>query len=110
MIVSQETCKTGEIINKKRVENKLPELDVHVVELIKDEDVEEGDEDKVSSSNIRRHLLGTLIKPPYSSYNPNKPYVIGLTGGLASGKSTIRTDLEKMGVATIDCDKLGKIL
>ncbi len=30
-----------------------------------------------------------------------------MTGGLASGKSNIRSDLEKMGVATVDCDKLG---
>lgn len=34
--------------------------------------------------------------------------MIGLTGGLASGKSTIRKDLENLGAATIDCDKLGK--
>lgn len=66
-----------------------------------------GDEDKVSSSNERRRLLGTLLKAPYIPYNPNKPYVIGLTGGLASGKSNIRNDLEKLGVPTIDCDKLG---
>lgn len=34
--------------------------------------------------------------------------MIGLTGGLASGKSTIRKDLENLGAATIDCDKLGE--
>ncbi len=33
--------------------------------------------------------------------------MVGLTGGLASGKSNIRSDLENMGVAAIDCDKLG---
>ena len=40
-------------------------------------------------------------------YDSEKPCVIGLTGGLASGKSTIRKDLEELGAATIDCDKLG---
>lgn len=30
-----------------------------------------------------------------------------MTGGLASGKSNIRADLEKLGAGTIDCDKLG---
>lgn len=30
-----------------------------------------------------------------------------MTGGLASGKSNIRADLEKFGAGTIDCDKLG---
>ncbi len=36
--------------------------------------------------------------------------MIGLTGGLASGKSNIRKDLEGLGAATIDCDKLGTLL
>ena len=66
LIVSQETFKTGEVINKKRLENNLAALTIHVVELIKEADlVDKGDEDKVSSSNERRHILGTLIKPPY---------------------------------------------
>ena len=30
-----------------------------------------------------------------------------MTGGLASGKSSIRKDLENLGAATIDCDKMG---
>ena len=81
LIVSQETFKTGKMVNEKRLENKLPELEIHVVELVKDNDIADGDEDKVSSSNFRRHLLGTLLKKPYVSYDPSKPYVIGLTGG-----------------------------
>lgn len=109
LIVSQETFKTGKMVNEKRLENKLPELEIHVVELVKDNDIADGDEDKVSSSNFRRHLLGTLLKKPYVSYDPSKPYVIGLTGGLASGKSNIRNDLEKLGAGTIDCDKLGHL-
>ena len=40
-------------------------------------------------------------------YDKAKPYLIGLTGGLASGKSTVRKELEKLSLATIDCDKLG---
>lgn len=107
LVVSQETFKTGEMVNLKRSENNLPPLEIHVVDLIKDEDLVAGDEEKVSSSNERRRLLGSLLKKPYIEYNSSKPYVIGLTGGLASGKSTIRKDLEEMGAATIDCDKLG---
>jgi len=109
LIVSKETFKTGKMVNEKRLQNKLPELEIHVVELVKDNDIADGDEDKVSSSNFRRHLLGTLLKKPYVSYDPSKPYVIGLTGGLASGKSNIRNDLEKLGAGTIDCDKLGHL-
>ena len=88
----------------------MPILDIHVISLVKDELAileKDGDEDKVSSSNQRRHLLGTLLKAPQIPYDSTKPYVIGLTGGLASGKSSIRKDLENLGVATIDCDKLG---
>ena len=37
----------------------------------------------------------------------SKPYVIGLTGGSASGKSSIARYLEDIGAGIIDCDKLG---
>ena len=34
-------------------------------------------------------------------------YVIGLTGGIASGKSSVCNRIEKLGAAVINCDKLG---
>lgn len=34
--------------------------------------------------------------------------MIGLTGGTASGKTSIGKRLEKLGAAIIDCDALGK--
>jgi phosphopantetheine adenylyltransferase/dephospho-CoA kinase len=109
LIVSQETYKNGLIINEKRKENMLTELDIHVIGIVKEDEsvLNSGDEDKVSSSNERRRLLGKLLKEPYKPYELGKPYVIGLTGGLASGKSAIRNDLQQLGAATIDCDKLG---
>ncbi len=70
MIVSQETAKGGESVNQERIKNNLLPLEIHVVGLIKDNidlsnnQIDE-DEDKVSSSNERKHLLGTLLKPPY---------------------------------------------
>ena len=36
-----------------------------------------------------------------------KPYVIGLTGGIASGKSSVAKRLEGLGAHIVDCDKLG---
>ena len=39
---------------------------------------------------------------------PSSPYVIGLTGGIASGKSSICKRLKNLGAETIDCDKLGE--
>ncbi|XP_073464402.1 bifunctional coenzyme A synthase isoform X3 [Aquarana catesbeiana] len=38
---------------------------------------------------------------------PSWPYIIGLTGGSGSGKSSIAKRLEVLGAALIDCDKLG---
>jgi len=67
LVVSRETLRTGELVNAKRADYKLAPLEIHVVELISDEHLEEGDENKVSSSNERRHLLGTLLKAPYVS-------------------------------------------
>lgn len=53
-------------------------------------------------------LLGTLLKPVVPNENiPKKPYVIGLTGGIASGKSNIGKCLQKHGAKIIDCDKVG---
>lgn len=37
---------------------------------------------------------------------PLKPYIIGLTGGIASGKSSVAEKLEKLGAGLVNCDKL----
>ncbi len=34
---------------------------------------------------------------------------MGLTGGIASGKSSIARRLERLGAAIVDCDKLGHL-
>ena len=68
LIVSQETILGGKKVNEKRAERNLPILDIHVIGLIKEDEFilkeNSGDEEKVSSSNQRRHLLGTLLKSP----------------------------------------------
>jgi len=38
------------------------------------------------------------------------PYIIGLTGSTASGKSSVCARLERLGAVIIDCDKLGKFM
>ena len=110
LIVSEETVKGGRMVNEERARHSLPPMDVHVVELMNEEEPETADEDderKVSSSNIRKRLLGTLLREPVRRQAAKKPYVVGLTGSLASGKSTIRGDLTILGATTIDCDALG---
>ena len=42
-----------------------------------------------------------------TSHLPPLPYIIGLTGGSGSGKSSIARRLEALGAVRIDCDKLG---
>lgn len=37
---------------------------------------------------------------------PLKPYIIGLTGGIASGKSSVAEKLQKLGASLVNCDKL----
>ena len=39
---------------------------------------------------------------------PNKPYLVGLTGGIASGKSTLSRVLREGGAPVIDADKISQ--
>uniref|UniRef100_A0A1A7YG70 Bifunctional coenzyme A synthase n=1 Tax=Iconisemion striatum TaxID=60296 RepID=A0A1A7YG70_9TELE len=108
IVVSEETKKGGEAVNKKRLEKGLPALILHEILLLKDIHRNEIEEEKISSSSLRSRLLGTLLRPPKdSSHLPPRPYVIGLTGGSGSGKSSIAKQLEALGAVRIDCDKLG---
>ena len=63
----------------------------------------------VSSSNGRARLLGSLLREPYRKYVSGEPYVIGLTGMLASGKSSVCKRLEGLGAYKVDADKLGHL-
>ncbi|XP_033963471.1 bifunctional coenzyme A synthase [Pseudochaenichthys georgianus] len=108
IVVSEETRKGGEAVNKKRIENGLPALVLHEIQLLKDAHHTETEEEKISSSSLRSRLLGTLLTPPKdTSHLAPLPYVIGLTGGSGSGKSSIARRLEALGAVRVDCDKLG---
>ncbi|CAB3407052.1 unnamed protein product [Caenorhabditis bovis] len=107
IVVSRETIKGADAVNRKRGEKGMSQLDVIVVELVEGAD-EILHETKISSSTKRREALGTYLKPPKNfETSTGRPYVIGLTGGIASGKSSIAKYLkEKHGFDVIDCDKL----
>ncbi|XP_068585463.1 bifunctional coenzyme A synthase isoform X2 [Cebidichthys violaceus] len=108
IVVSEETRRGGEAVNKKRIENGLPPIILHEIQLLKDAHHTEAEEEKISSSSLRSRLLGTLLTPPKdASHLAPLPYVIGLTGGSGSGKSSIARQLEALGAVRIDCDKLG---
>lgn len=105
--MSAETFRGGEKVNEIRKQNNLRELHIHCIDMVEVETNEEAKEKKVSSSNRRLDLLGTrLNEPKPKPHIPNYPYIIGLIGGIASGKSIISQHFEKLGAAVINCDKL----
>lgn len=110
IIVSEETKKGVPLINQHRKEKGLNELESYCIKLIEDSSKEhhKEEEEKFSSSSLRMRLLGTRLKKVEPNLNiPERPYVIGLTGGSASGKTNIGLRLQEMGAGVIDCDKLG---
>lgn len=101
-------------MNDVREKKGLNPLDVHVIDIVVEKESEsvhgkhcEGDE-KMSSTMERQKLLGTLLRPVVRKERGHgQPYVIGLTGGIASGKSAVCQRLEGLGAAIINCDQLG---
>uniref|UniRef100_H2ZE74 Bifunctional coenzyme A synthase n=1 Tax=Ciona savignyi TaxID=51511 RepID=H2ZE74_CIOSA len=110
IVVSKETERGGAVVNDARAKNQLNQLEVHVIGLlIGDESSSPTNEVKMSSSTLRYKSLGVIRRPPNirTSSHPPGAYVIGLTGGIASGKSSIAKRLSNLGAVVIDCDKLG---
>ncbi|KAH9627870.1 hypothetical protein HF086_015314 [Spodoptera exigua] len=88
IVVSDETIRGAVKINEKREEKGIPPMDVHVISIIEDSqaDTSTAEEGK-PNPNI-----------------PDWPYVIGLAGGIASGKSRILQKLKEKGAAVLNCD------
>lgn len=62
-MVSEETKRGGDYVNKLRAENGLSQLDMHIIELVEIEKDVADKEQKISSSNQRMDLLGSKLKP-----------------------------------------------
>ncbi|CAN7996856.1 unnamed protein product [Ixodes hexagonus] len=109
LYVSEETMKGGRKVNEERAGRGMPPMVIRSVGLAEDVCRNEHEEFKVSSSSLRRRLLGSIINPPEVSlpHLASRPYIIGLTGGICSGKSHISKALEQLGAAIINSDKLG---
>lgn len=113
LVVSKETEKGGHLVNDIRKNKGLGVLDIHVLDVVADEGVDKvhgkcsGKDDKISSTLERHKLLGTLLKPVRKDKGKQQPYIIGLTGGIASGKSSVCQRLKGLGAAVINCDQLG---
>ena len=65
---------------------------------------------KLSSTALRRHMLGEYRTPKVdrtiSPRDGEGLFVIGLTGGMASGKSSLCQRLAQLGAKVVDCDKV----
>ncbi|RCN32358.1 dephospho-CoA kinase [Ancylostoma caninum] len=110
IVVSQETIKGGEAVNRVRkasFEKNMSQLDMITIDLLEAID-NVLKESKISSSSRRREDLGKLLRPPTPHpERAGRPYIIGLCGGIAGGKSNIAKYLrEEPGFEVIDCDKL----
>lgn len=110
IVVSEETIKGGIKVNEERQKKGMSTLHVHTIDLIPDDAHSNNEELKISSSSLRMRNLGTRRNVPVEkSHLPKFPYIIGLTGGIASGKSSIAKRLGGLGAAIIDCDKLAHL-
>ena len=122
LAASEETASGGAACNDARASRGLRPLDVVVVGLLGGDDDSTGgsggggggssaEEAKLSSSALRAAELGHFLPRSTSEEWVRRrpagaPYVVGLTGGIAAGKSTAAAALRAMGVETIDADKL----
>ena len=114
LVVSKETEKGGFIVNDVREKKGLNALDVHVIDVVFDgggkfvHGKHLDEDEKMSSTLERQKLLGTLLRPVVRREKVSVyPYIIGLTGGIASGKSAVCQRLKGLGAAVISCDQLG---
>ena len=113
MVLSSEVEGAISKVNELRRKNELDPLNSHVInngEMVQDQkDSNFKPTETVSSSAGRVGLLGTLLKPVLNPKTENRPYIIGITGMLASGKSSVCRRLEKLGAYRLDADKLGHL-
>lgn len=64
LVASEETLRGAYKVNQLRQQKGLGILDIHPISLIGDSHATAEEEDKISSSSLRKRLLGTRLRPP----------------------------------------------
>ena len=123
IVVSEETVGGGHYCNQIRKQNGLSQMKVLVAGLVQAGGLQSISEDgngtnkgldasidsKASSSILRQQELGKFrgnAKEWSRRTDISMPYVLGLTGGVSTGKSTVTNAMENLGVGVLDCDKI----
>ena len=89
----------------------MKKLNIATIDLVSLDYQNKDKETKISSSNQRMDLLGVRLKPVQARpHLPPRPYLIGFTGGVASGKSRMTERFREMGAGIVDCDKIAHSL
>lgn len=134
IVVSDETIRGADAINASRAAALPPlsKLDVFSISLLQPaspllpasnpNQARAEASSKVSSTHLRMDSFSAFLSDKRSCdvFGPRiqpgdwarvshcaAPYIIGLTGGIACGKSTLRAEMQRLGAAVVDCDALG---
>ncbi|KAG8178064.1 hypothetical protein JTE90_026017 [Oedothorax gibbosus] len=106
IVVTTETKIGGEKVNIERQKKGMHELTMCVCDLVENTDHSSDEEEKLSSSTKRMHVLGTPFNNYLNPPSPDQPYHILLKGHPLSGKSFIANQFEALGMPVINCDKI----
>jgi len=110
IVGSEETRRGCDKVNEVRSSKGMNTLDVYLIQMVEEEKTKHQSDPSIaqlSSTNQRIRLLGSELRPPLSEQSDAGPYLIGLTGGSAGGKTSIGKYLETLGAGVVNCDLLG---
>ncbi|GBN38482.1 Bifunctional coenzyme A synthase [Araneus ventricosus] len=105
LVVTTETRVGGEKVNNERKNRGMTEVKLHIIDVVENTDRSKDEDEKLSSSTKRMHLLGKPLKTSKPSLI-TKPYCVLLRGHPLSGKSFIASKLQLSGVPVLCCDEI----
>ncbi|PRD32941.1 UNVERIFIED_CONTAM: Coasy [Trichonephila clavipes] len=106
LVVTTETKIGGEKVNIERKKKGMSETQLHVINVIEDKNHSPDEEEKLSSSTKRMHLLGSPLKMSKPSFKHNQPYCIIFQGYPLFGKSFIASRFQASGIPVLCCDEI----